>query len=89
MMAVGMARVAGGIGRSCNRDEGKAVLAGYIACPRVRTHDATVVPVMNEKCRYLDLAEVEARQVYQEAAWIEGNPPNARSSATAALESMA
>ena len=81
-MAVGLARVAGGIGRSCDRDEGKAVLAGYVACPRVRTHDATVVPVMHEECRYLDLAEVEARQVYLEAAWLEGNPPNARSSAS-------
>ena len=88
-MAVGLARVTGGIGRARDRDEGKAVLAGDVTCPRVRAHDATVVPVMNEECRHLDLAEVEARQVYQEAAWIEGNPPNARSSATAALESMA
>lgn len=80
-MAVGLARVTGGISSSCDRDEGKAVLAGYVACPRVRTHDATVVPVMHEECRYLDLAEVEARQVYLEAAWLEGNPPNARSSA--------
>jgi len=83
-MAVGLARVTGGIGRSCDRDEGKAVLAGYVACQRVRTHDATVVPVMHEECRYLDLAEVEARQVFLEAAWLEGNPPNARSSAEAA-----
>lgn len=83
MMAVGLARVTGGISSSCDRDEGKAVLAGYVACPRVRTHDATVVPVMHEECRYLDLAEVEARQVYLEAAWLEGNPPNARSSAGA------
>ena len=82
-MAVGLARVTGGIGRARDRDEGKAVLAGYVACPRVRTHDATVVPVMHEECRYLDLAEVEARQVFLEAAWLEGNPPNARSSAKA------
>lgn len=84
-MAVGLARVTGGIGCSCDCDEGKAVLAGYVTCPRVRTHDATVVPVMHEECRYLDLAEVEARQVYLEAAWLEGYPPNARSSANPAF----
>lgn len=87
-MAVGLARVTGGISSSCDRDEGKAVLAGYVACPSVRTHDATVVPVMHEECRYLDLAEVEARQVYLEAAWLEGNPPNARSSAEAEAGSV-
>lgn len=85
MMAVGLARVTGGIGRACDRDEGKAVLAGYVTGPRVRAHDATVVPVMHEECRYLDLAEVEARQVYLEAAWLEGYPPNARSSANPAF----
>jgi len=44
-MAVGLARVTGGIGRARDRDEEKAVLAGYVTGPRVRTHDSNRMSV--------------------------------------------